>query len=208
MSIEFFAGFSPGFAYFHILKWMIKILITAFLLASAVSFDTLASAFAYGTAKTRVPFLHILFLSFVGSIFFGLSLFLGYAISQVISPRITIIVSVTGLLSIGVFKIFQYFRRRCNPLQTSGRRISWGETIVLSVVLSVDSIAVGLGATIYNVSSSFCFAVIGFSLFTDVVFFLAGYRTGRRVVRKKATLDFSWLSGIVLIAIAAGKFFL
>ena len=56
-----------------------QIICTALLLTVAVSIDTLASGFAYGAAKTRVPFTHVLVINFVGSLFLGISLFLGYA---------------------------------------------------------------------------------------------------------------------------------
>ena len=178
-------------------------IITALMLAIAVSVDTLASGFAYGTARIRVPFLHIFVLNIIGSTFLGLALFFGYAISQVISPEVTVFISVTALIIIGLIKIFSR-----KPSRLAPRQISWGETLALSFALSVDSIAVGLGASVYNVSIIFCLAVIAFSLLTDIILFISGHRIGEKLTHKKTTLDLSWLSGVVLIAIAISKIFL
>lgn len=182
---------------------MFEIVLTALLLASAVSVDTLTCGFAYGTSKTHVPFSHILVLNLIGSLFLGLSLFLGYSVGQIISPNVTLAISVTALSLIGCYRIF---KRNNARHETASRQISWGETLALSFVLSVDSLAVGIGASIYSVSIIFCLAAIGFSLVTDVILFCVGHLLGQKVANKNSALDLSWLSGVVLILIAVSKF--
>ena len=187
---------------------MAGLLVTAFFLASAVSIDTLGCGFAYGVSRTRVPFPHVIVLDVIGSVFMGLSLFLGYAVSRIISPEVTIVISVTALALTGLYKIIQSVRKKRRTQGHVTKQIAWGETFALSFVLSIDSIAVGLGAAVYNVSISFCLIVVVFSLIIDAVMFVAGHRLGRKIANKKTTLDLSWLSGVVLIVMAIGKIFL
>lgn len=185
-----------------------ELILTGLFLAVSVSIDTLASGFAYGASNIRIPFSHLTVINVICSIFFGISLLLGYAIGQLISPSVTIIISVSVLILIGCLKILQYFRKRSHNQKPVHRQISWPETIALSIALSIDSIAAGVGVSIYNATILFCLTTVAFALVIGIVLFMLGHFIGSKVAPKNTALDLSYLSGIVLIAIAIGKIFI
>jgi putative Mn2+ efflux pump MntP len=180
------------------------VIFSAFLLAVIVSIDTLASGFAYGTSNTKVPFRHIFVLNIICSVTLGLSLFLGLYIGKLFAPKATEIIGAVILISVGTYKLLQYFGKNTSQIPQLQSIIKWRETILLALILSLDGVAVGIGFSIHNSSLGFCFAVIGFSLVTDFLFFIAGNRIGK--ITKKTRLDLSWLSGVVLIILGAVKF--
>jgi len=182
------------------------IVFSALLLAVVISIDTLASGFAYGTSNTKVPIRHIIVIDLICSLLLGISLFFGLYISGCIDYKATKIVSIVILKAMGGYKLVTYFIRKTKEVPNTPRRIGWAETIVLGLVLAVDGMAVGFGASIHSTSLVFCLSAIAFSLITDFVFFMLGHRTGRKIT-KKTRLDLSWLSGAVLILLGAIKLF-
>lgn len=72
------------------------------------------------------------------------------------------------------------------------------EALYLSMALSLDSLAIGLGSSLGNVNYM---QIIVLSLISDFVFVYAGAYVGRKFV-EKSKLSLSWLSGIILIVLA------
>jgi len=182
------------------------LILSALLLAVVISIDTLAAGFSYGTSNTKVPILRLVVIDLIGSTLLGLALFFGFYIGHVIPPATTKIISVVILKSIGGYKLIVYFRRKVKEIPNNPRKIGWMETIILALVLALDGIAVGFGASIHNTSVVFCLSVIAFSLVTDFTFFIIGANLGRKLT-KKIRLDLSWLSGVVLIMLGFIKLF-
>ena len=182
------------------------VILSALLLAVVISVDTLASGFAYGTSNTKVPMRHLIVIDLIGSTLLGLALFLGYYISGYIYPLATKIMSIVILVSIGGYKLVAYFLRKVKETPTNPRNISWTETLIIAIVLALDGMAVGFGASIHNTSILFCVCAIAFSLVTDFCFFISGSSLGRKLT-KKTRLDLSWLSGAVLIVLGIIKLF-
>jgi putative Mn2+ efflux pump MntP len=69
--------------------------------------------------------------------------------------------------------------------------------------LSLDGLAVGFGAAMGNVNVT---AVIAFSLVTNALAILLGCYIGNKIA-KKIPVDLSWLSGVILAALALSKLF-
>jgi len=182
------------------------VILSALLLAVVISIDTLASGFAYGTSNTKVPMRHLVVIDLIGSTLLGSALFFGYYISGYIHPLATKIISIVILVSIGGYKLVAYFIRIAKETPNNPRKIGWAETVVLALVLALDGMAVGFGASIHNTSVVFCLCAIAFSLVTDFTFFLLGSGLGRKLT-KKTRLDLSWLSGAVLIMLGLIKLF-
>lgn len=186
----------------------VQMIITATFLTVAISLDSASAGFAYGANKTKVPFINLFVLSIIDTIVLTLSLLLGDVIGRVISQKITLIISCSILCAMGLWKIFQWFRKRKKGITYKEKtKISWKETILLALALSIDGIAVGVGIAISQITTIFLLIVIAFSIFTDIIIFSAGSFIGKKI-SQKTRLDLSWLSGLVFIAIAIQKIFI
>ena len=179
---------------------------SALLLAVVISIDTLASGFSYGASNTKVPVRHLVVIDLICSALLGLALFLGVYISHYINTNTTKLLSAGILKAIGCYKLAVYFLKKAKEIPNIQRQIGWVETIVLGLVLALDGMAVGFGASIHNTSLAFCLIAISFSLVTDYAFFRLGHHLGRKLT-KKTRLDLSWLGGAVLIILGAIKLF-
>jgi putative Mn2+ efflux pump MntP len=187
---------------------LLEMLLTALLIAAVVSIDMLASGFAYGTANTRVPFRYVLFINAFCGVALGAALSAGYFISRIIPKAVTLGISIAALAGLGLFKIFQYLRRRKRSEgKPPAQQISWGEATALAAILSIDGMAVGVGTAVYNAEILFCVLAVGFTLAAGIVLFAFGNFLGRRLTTHAAP-DLSWLGGLVLIALAAAQPFI
>jgi putative Mn2+ efflux pump MntP len=182
------------------------IILSALLLAVVISIDTLAAGFSYGTSNTKVPIRHLIVIDIIGSSLLGMALFIGFYIGNYINSSATIIISVVILVLMGGYKLVAYFRKTGKEITKPHRKIGWTETIILALILALDGVAVGFGASIHNTSIIFCISVIAFSLVTDFTFFIFGVNLGKKLT-KKTRLDLSWLSGAVLIILGIIKLF-
>jgi putative Mn2+ efflux pump MntP len=177
----------------------------AFLLSAAISLDAAATGFAYGMNNTRVPWPHILVISFICSLLLGVSLFIGFYLSRIMSPSVALWLSFGILAAIGLLKIAGYIKNKLKREERKPRKITWAETLILALTLALDGMAVGLGAAMARVDILFCVAAIGFSFIIGALLFRMGQGFGVKVA-KKTNLDLSWLGGGVLICLACLKF--
>jgi putative sporulation protein YtaF len=81
------------------------------------------------------------------------------------------------------------------------KNISPAEAASIAVALSLDGIAVGLGAALGGVN---WLAVIIFSIVTDMLAIMFGRYIGEKAA-SKFKFNLSWLGGIILIALAVSK---
>jgi len=184
----------------------IAVILPALFLAGAVSLDTLGTGFGFGAGRVRLPFLHMLVLNAICGVVLGGALFLGRAVAGVFDARVTMWISVLALSSIGIFKIWGWYKNRGRG-QAVPPTVSWGKTVSLSVILSIDSIVAGVGASIYHAGVGFCVFVTAVTFVTGFAMFVAGNGLGRGLARKRESLDLSWVAGIVFIVMAVGKVF-
>jgi putative Mn2+ efflux pump MntP len=179
-------------------------LASAVLLASAVSLDALATGFAYASNKTKVPVTHVLVISIIGSLLLGIALLAGFYIAKVIPSVITLWFSFAILAVMGLLKIAGYIKNKLKKQTLSSHKISWRETFVLAVGLSLDGMAVGVAAAAAWVDVVFCLTVICVSFVASASLFSLGQRLGGAVV-SRSKLDFGWLGGLVLICLAVAR---
>lgn len=202
-------------------------IIESFLLVCALSMDAFVSSFAYGTNKIKIPFKSVAVIALVCSSFLAASIFLATILNSFISQEITRILSFSILFLLGLAKFFDstiklYIKRHnqlnkelnfsilnlqfmlnvyANPEEAdinASKSLSPKEAVYLAVALSVDGLAVGFGAGLIAVNH---LLVILFAFITDTIALTLGCRLGNKVV-EKTVLNLSWLSGVVLIALA------
>ncbi len=201
----------------------------AFLLVLASSVDAFAAGFSYGAQRVRIPPISLLAIAVICSGTLAGSLWLGEIFVPVMSESIAKKIGVLLLLLMGVSKFFDrmfkrwiqnlspkkefcfsVFHLRCiltiyaDPVQAdadASRRLSLKEAIALSVALSVDGLAAGVGAGMTDVSGSMGFIMaLGMSLLAV----WCGQGIGRRFCRLQK-IDSAFISAGVLILLAGIK---
>lgn len=212
---------------------MLMVILEALLLTSALSLDALVASFSYGINKIKIPIRSAMIINLICTGLLTASLFLGMALSTVISPVTAKIISCTVLIIIGLMKLFDsLIKKRIKSNKPIDRDIKFKflsltfivkvfaepekadfdesktlsikEAVPLAIALSIDSLAAGFGAGIVSANVWF---IIGFSLITDLFAIYGGSAIGRKIA-KVSSVNLSWLSGVILIALAVSKIFL
>jgi len=205
----------------------------AILLVTALSVDALAAAFSYGVNKIKIPFLSVMIINLICSAVLAAALYAGAALSHVIPPGAAAGVCCGVLCFIGVIKLFDsliksYIKRHnglskqikfklfslklmlniyADPASAdvdASKTLTAGEAAVLAFALSFDSLTAGFGA---GLAATGFLWMIGFSLAAGVAFVYLGAFLGRKL-SGKSTVNLSWLSGVILIALGVSKVFL
>lgn len=208
------------------------ILTEAFVVAFSLSLDAFTVGFAYGSDKIKIPVSSVLIISVICSIVTGISFFMGNIIKDYIPYRVTVCICFTILIILGIIKIldsftkaiirkhknlnkkikFSFFNLKfilnlyADPEEAdidSSKILSPQEAVALAVSLSLDGLAVGIGAALGNVNG---IAVVIFSLVTNILAVILGGSIGNKIARK-VSFNLSWLSGVVLVALAFLKLF-
>ena len=206
--------------------WLIATLQAA-AIAISVSIDAFAVSFAYGCKKIKVPMLSLLIITFICTIVIGVSFLFGAALVQYIPPWFAMGLSFAILFIIGLVKLFDSITKSIIRKHTQfnkeinlsvlnfklvmrlyadpetadvddSKSISSREAAVLAVSLSLDSLAVGLGAAIMGIN---VWILLIFTFVTGVLALLLGGWLGNKAA-SKIRFNISWLAGIILIGLA------
>jgi len=199
-------------------------------LSSSMSLDTFVAGFAYGSNRIRIPFLSVQIINVVCSAMLGIAILVGTVVRQFLPARLTAAICFLILFALGVCKLLDsltkaLIRKRAHLEKQlsfsmfnlkfilklyadpeaadvdASRVISPAEAATLAVALSLDGIAVGFGAALGHVNG---LAVFLLSFVTDMIGVMLGAFVGQKIAHK-LRLNLSWLSGVVLIALAILK---
>lgn len=213
-----------------------QIILEALLITTALSIDALVSGFAYGANKIKIPLVSLVIISIICSVVLGLSLFLGAFIGRYIPRAVTLIICVVVLIMLGLTKIFDGFIKNLIKRKqginkeikfsffnikfiltilakpedadtNSNKILSPKEAIALAIALSVDGLAVGLGAGLMNAGVVSYIVIIALSVIINLSLLMFGRFIGNKLTQK-TSLNLSWLSGLILIGLALMKIFL
>ena len=209
--------------------------LTSFLIALSCNIDCFVSGIAYGTDKIKIPLLSTLIIATVCTITLTLSVLLGSVISEVIPQGLTLIICSTLLILIGITKIFgsiikfivskkskikkeirfslfslKFILNICNNPENAdinkNKVLSIGEAFIVAIAVSLDCLAVGLGAGLLTPAVWDYILIISFSFILSFGGLLLGCLFGRIITGKKK-LNLSWLGGLILIGLALLKIF-
>lgn len=202
----------------------------AFFLVLALSLDTFTAGVALGTQKIMVPFRSVLAISLTCSTSLWLAISLGGWIGNWISPRTGAVIGCVILVMMGSVRLFdgvikELLRRCCENKEgmvfyrknlkiflqvcvdsaqadfNRSQSLSVPEAISLAAALSVDGLAVGVGAGILDVSHWLIFLI---AMLINLFAVHLGCRTGIRFSRKHEQ-DISWVAGALLIVLGLIK---
>lgn len=177
-------------------------ILNGILLILALTTDSFVVSFAYGMEKTGMPFRIVAGMNLIMSSFLGTAVLAGNFLSSLLPADITANLGTLMLFGIGFYKVLGYFfkreEKRAEPII---KKLTPGEGFVLAFVLSLDSLAVGLGTGL--VQSGELFLAAG-SFVGGILMMEAGWNLGYRF-RQTVKRDLSWISGICLLLLAFGS---
>ncbi|WP_413379156.1 sporulation membrane protein YtaF [Alkalihalobacillus sp. 1P02AB] len=206
---------------------------TLLALALAVSLDSFGVGLTYGLRKMKLPIKSLLFIASCSAVVIFISMGLGNVIQQWVSPEVAGSIGGVILIFIGLYALYQVFRKekevptRQEPviwnfeikilgvvirilrhpmsadLDDSGT-ISGREAFLLGMALSLDAFGAGLGAALLGVSP-FLLAVS--VAFMSAFFLTIGMRLGRRFSASGLMQRFSFIPGLLLIILGTSSLF-
>ena len=203
-------------------------MLESILLVLSICIDSFVCSIAYGCNKIKVPFYSSLFISIICTTILGASLFLGNIFKIFIPLHYCRSFSFTILLILGLSRLFEgvfksllrkkYISEKPIKLKLfdfilliyvdetmadidNSKILSIKESIYLAIALSLDSLAVGIGASL--AMKNYILTMI-LSLIINLLTILIGVFIGKSITRK-LSLNLSWLSGAILIVLAFFK---
>lgn len=187
-------------------------LLHSFLLAISGSLDAIGIGLSYGIKKQKLSFFRrfILFIVLITiayiSISFGnfLGKFISSSFNKLISNILLIILGIYFCYSSKIQKENENFTR--NKPNTA-KLISWAETLLLALALSLDSFCIGISASISD-SNLLLFPI--FVSFLHVFLLDLGIYLGKNIsnLYKLPNSIWSIISGIILILIGLFRYFI
>lgn len=189
------------------------------MLVVAVCSDMFFTAFSYGRNGIKIPLLSSLAISFTGALILSFALEFSEIIGRYIPEWVCIYGGALILFVIGAVYLFQncikeWLKRlknrnrhidiiidECCADCDNSKVLSLGEAMMLSVSLSLDSLASGAGAGLEGtdvIRTGIMALICGFIVMT------VGEFSGR-ILKTKSERNFSWIGGAVLIMLAVIK---
>lgn len=201
------------------------------LLVTALSTDALIASLAYGSNKIRIPFVSALIIALICTGFLGFSLLIGVLLKPFLPLGLLKVVSFLILFLLGVTRLmdniikslinknsnlskeikFTLFDLKfilniyADPKEADidkSKILSPKEASSLAIALSIDSLTAGIGAALGNVN---VLSVVTVSFLFSFLAVKSGEYIGCRLL-SKLPFQLSWLSGLLLICLAAFRF--
>jgi len=202
----------------------------AFLLVFAVSADAFFSSLAYGVKKIKIPFSSVIVISLISAGVLAASLFAGELIRPLMHENTAKILCFLILFLLGFIKLLDnviialikkhnrlsgqlkfkllslnfILNVYANPEDADEDRskvLSPAEAVSLSIALSLDGLAAGIGTALGGANKPL---IIALALVVGVLAITLGSFIGNRVAGKSKA-GFSWLGGAGLIVLAVLK---
>ncbi len=192
------------------------------LLILALSADLLTASMVYGAGHIGISLGLTILISGLGSAILGTALFIGRFLGDYFPGTLLAVGSGVILIALGTYKTVDFRIRRWrkeyvkpqknlmlslgdlriilniygDPLsadEDDSRTLSVGEAILLTIAMSLDGFAAGVGYSMNDVSVG---AVITAFFLASLISIRLGHFLGCRVVKEK---DYSWIGGVLLI---------
>ncbi|MFA5575650.1 MAG: sporulation membrane protein YtaF [Tissierellaceae bacterium] len=200
------------------------------ILALSLSLDAFVVSLAYGTNKIKIPFISLVIINGICSIFLGSAILFGSQIRKILPQCITSILSFVILFVLGVYYLLEsiiksYLRAKLRNNEkvkiklfdfwfiidiyvdatkadlNDSKILDSREALYLALALSLDSLAVGFGSSLGGIN--FIQAIL-LSFLIGMAFVRIGLGLGKRFAQK-TNIDLSWLIGVLLMVLGILK---
>lgn len=202
------------------------------ILVLALCTDTFVASLAYGANRLDVTWGKVLLLNGICSGCLALALGMGNIIQTLIPAELTFTVCFVSLFLLGFIKFLDYgikayINRHCRlrrdlSFSLSGLKViisiyadpmaadadgsqslGWRETVFLALAMSIDSLAAGTMAAFLEIPTV---ATLVLSFTIGICMMYTGLWMGKKVI-SRWNCDLSWVSGVLLMALALMKMF-
>lgn len=167
----------------------------------ALTTDSFVVSFAYGMEKIKISFSMVVGMNLIMGSLLGMAVLAGNFLSYFLPKTVTSLLCTGILAGMGFYRIFVCFYAKENTAGKGKKKeITRIEAILLAIVLSLDSLALGLGTGLIQTGGRFL--VVG-SFLGGICMMEIGWKLGK-LFGISMKRDLSWLSGACLILLAAG----
>lgn len=167
------------------------------LLAAAANMDNLIMGVSYGIRKTKISRLSNLIIGLVTALGTALSLALGQSILPVFPERLANIVGGGMIAAIGAAGLLRSFILH-TPLEKELRLLTWKESLLLGLALTVNNAAIGIGAGITGMS---VLPAAACSLAASLLFLRGGNWVGYRHISPQAGRGAEFLANLLMLCL-------
>ncbi|MBP1889414.1 putative sporulation protein YtaF [Clostridium moniliforme] len=200
----------------------------ALILVFSLVIDSFVASISYSANKIKIPNIYIIIMNIVSCLILATSLILGNYLEVILPAYLPKYISFFIFTSLGIYKLFEGFLKKYMskfsklkiPLTIKlfdfklvfqvyidetkadfdkSKNISLKESIYLAIALSLDSLAVGFGASFININSLF---MILFCFIFGILSIKIGSYLGEKFLPSNSNSNLSWISGICLLLIA------
>jgi len=206
-------------------------ILAVFLFAISSSSDNLIVGLSYGAKKVRINFTNNFMISFISGIGTFLAMLFGRTLLQLIPIKYPNIIGSSILILLGIFLLINWLNKNiCNQKITervnediSGFRqyentltnpeiidtndsktIEFKEAIILGIVLCLNNIGLGIGASISGLN---IFMTSISSLIFSLVFIPIGYCIGEKVISNKLSRYSEIISICIILVLGIYELF-
>ncbi|WP_195970753.1 sporulation membrane protein YtaF [Clostridium thermobutyricum] len=201
-----------------------------FILVISLILDSFVTSIAYGSDNIKIPNSSIILINFISALMLTLAILFGMSLMNFIPTGLPNKISFIIFFSLGLYKLFEvlikkYFKKfslHKKPLTfkafdmkfalnvyideksadfDKSKAISLKESVYLSLALSLDSLAVGIGISFMQINYVL---LIVLCFILGVLSFKFGILLGKKLVSKRE-INLSWLSGLILLLISFTK---
>ncbi|WP_416199045.1 MAG: sporulation membrane protein YtaF [Sporanaerobacter sp.] len=196
----------------------------------AICIDSLAIGIAYGMKKIKIPIKSLFMINIICTGILAIAMFLGDVAKKFLSGQLPTIISFLILLFIGIYFLVEglinFFAKKSKEskkkfeikfsnvkiiidvvvdctkadMNKSGD-IDLKEAFYLGMALSLDALGIGFGSALGNINY---IQVLVLSFVFNMAIILIGLFLGEKFV-SKSKMEFSWISGLILILLALCK---
>ena len=197
-------------------------ILSVILFALCSSSDNLIVGLSYGTKKVKINFMNNFIISFISGIGTFIAMLFGKALLQFIPIKCSNIIGSGILILLGLSLLINLlrkdnsykseFHRYENTLRNpeiidtnNSKTVDFKEAIILGVVLCLNNIGLGIGASITGLNvfiTSIC------SLIFSMVFIPIGYCIGEKVLSDKLSRYSEIISIVIIIILGIYELFI
>lgn len=168
------------------------------ILIFALTMDSFMVSFSYGASCIKISFPVVTVMNLVMSGMLGVAVWMGNGFTSIISGRTTDILAGILLGGMGGYQIYQSILTRKKNTIKKIEKLNFMKGVILAGALSIDSVAVGIGAGLLE---GVRWMVVAGAFILGVLMMEIGWNLGRYCVRFY-TKDLSWIGGVCLLLLA------
>ena len=207
-------------------------ILSIFLFAISSSSDNLIVGLSYGAKKVRINFINNFMISFISGIGTFLAMLFGKTLLKLITLKYSNIIGSGILILLGIFLLINWLRKDIDSNENTeevnehisefkhyenilrnpeiidtndSKTIDFKEAIILGIVLCLNNIGLGIGASISGLN---IFMTSISSLIFSLLFIPIGYCIGKKIVSDKLSRYSEIISIIIIIILGMYELFL